>query len=158
MVVPQALHEIATDKFHVIEFRKIKNMRFRQNGRGNIERQANPRQKNNLHFGNFLNRYAKFIGREYQINTDPLELGKKYFEVFKNYKPYEESLDALKNECRKYRINYNEIFSEYGIVYANSFKEYYDCENRELLESSLATIIPIINQIKIYRLISIKNG
>lgn len=113
-----------------------------------VKSQANPRQKNNLHFGNFLNRYAKFIGREYQINTDPLELGKKYFEVFKNYKPYEESLDALKNECRKYRINYNEIFSEYGIVYANSFKEYYDCENRELLESSLATIIPIINQIK----------
>ena len=44
MVVPQTLHEIPADKFDVIELRKIENMRFRQNGRGNIQLVANIRQ------------------------------------------------------------------------------------------------------------------
>ena len=44
MIVTQRLHKIPSDKFHVIEFCKIKNMRFRQHGRGNIQLVADLRE------------------------------------------------------------------------------------------------------------------
>ena len=37
MVVAQTFHEIARKELHVIEFREVENMRFRQNGSGNIQ-------------------------------------------------------------------------------------------------------------------------
>ena len=38
MVVAEVLDEIARREFHVVEFREIENVRFRQHGRGDIER------------------------------------------------------------------------------------------------------------------------
>ena len=44
MIVPKIFHKIAGDKFYVIEFRKVENVRFCQNGRGNIQLVTNIRQ------------------------------------------------------------------------------------------------------------------
>ena len=44
MVVAERFDEIARDKFHVIEFCEIKNMRFRKHGRGDIQIVANIHQ------------------------------------------------------------------------------------------------------------------
>ena len=44
MVVTQTLHEIPSDKFDVIELRKIENMRLCQYGGGNIQLVTNIRQ------------------------------------------------------------------------------------------------------------------
>ena len=41
MVVAKGLDEIARREFHVVEFCEIKNMRFRQYGRGDIQLLAN---------------------------------------------------------------------------------------------------------------------
>lgn len=44
MVVAQTFHKVAGNEFYVIEFGKIKNVRFRQYGRRNIQRLTNIRQ------------------------------------------------------------------------------------------------------------------
>ena len=44
MVVAEVLDEIARREFHVVEFREIENVRFRQHGRGNIQLLANFRE------------------------------------------------------------------------------------------------------------------
>ena len=44
MIVPQAFDEIAGDELDVIEFCKIENMRFGQNGRRDIQRLTDLRQ------------------------------------------------------------------------------------------------------------------
>jgi hypothetical protein len=44
MVVAQTFHKITGNEFHVIELCKIENMRFRQHGRGDIQRMANVRE------------------------------------------------------------------------------------------------------------------
>ena len=44
MVIVQAFDEIARKEFHVIEFREIENMRFREYGRRDIQRLTNFRQ------------------------------------------------------------------------------------------------------------------
>lgn len=41
MIITQAFDKITRRKFHVIEFRKIKNMRFRKHGGGDIQLVAN---------------------------------------------------------------------------------------------------------------------
>jgi hypothetical protein len=44
MIVSKRFHEIPRRKFDVIKLRKIKNMRFGQHGRGNIQRVTNVHQ------------------------------------------------------------------------------------------------------------------
>lgn len=107
----------------------------------------NNRQKTKLHKGNFLNQYAHLIGKDYQLGTDPMTIGNKYFEVYKDYLIYEHQLLKIIKECKEFKINYHEIFDGYGIVYASNFNDYYNYENKEILESSLQTVTPIINQL-----------
>ena len=76
MVVAQALDEIATDKFHVIEFRKIKNMRFRQHGRRNIQRLADlgkilEKMRIRQLFGIFIHELSLYSPVRHQLCPDP---------------------------------------------------------------------------------------
>lgn len=108
---------------------------------------TNHRQKSGLHYGNFLNKYARFIGKEYQLGDDPTVTGKKYFEVYKQYQKYEYKLSKIKSACREMRIRTPELFNEHGLSYADSFEEYYNNEDKGILMDSLDTIISEIGRL-----------
>ena len=65
MIVAERIHEIARNEFHVIEFREIENMRFRQHGRGDIQLVTNLRQiLKKTRIGQFLGIFV------YELFTD----------------------------------------------------------------------------------------
>ena len=76
MVVAQALHEIPRDKFHVIEFRKIKNMRFGEYRRGNIQLMADFREiiekmRIGQFFGIFIYDLLFYSAARHQFRPNP---------------------------------------------------------------------------------------
>ncbi len=97
-----------------------------------------------LHAGNFANKNANFLGREYQIGDDPTEIIDKYFKLYKEYRNIENKITTIKNYSSYLNLSISEVADKLNLSAVDSFEKYYDYSNKEELIDSLDEMISII--------------
>lgn len=97
-----------------------------------------------LHKGNFANKYANFLGREYQIGDDPIEIIDKYFTLYQEYKNVELKITTIKNYSSLLNLNISEVADKLNLSAVDSFPKYYDYPGKEELINLLNEMLNVI--------------
>lgn len=109
-----------------------------------------------LHKGNFANKYANFLGREYQIGDNPIEIIDKYFALYQEYKNVELKITTIKNYSSLLNLNISEVADKLNLSAVDSFPKYYDYPDKEELINLLNEMLNVIEvnrrQIKIQKI------
>lgn len=97
-----------------------------------------------LHKGNFANKYANFLGREYQIGDNPIEIIDKYFSLYQEYKNVELKITTIKNHSSLLNLSISEVADKLSLSAVDSFPKYYDYPGKEELINSLNEMLNVI--------------